>query len=592
MFALLTGSGVAQQQAPAVSYRETVTVLGEAEPMTEGQASRSVEVLPVGPVENLLSEPAGLLREDGSVDVQMRGPMGVQTDVSLRGGSFEQTLVLLNGLRINDAQTAHFNLDIPVPLAGIAGMDVLHGAGSTLYGSDAISGAINVRTLRPEATSLRLRTAVGSYGINQQMAQAAAVGRRASGVLTGERDFSTGFIPDRDYRSESVAGEEWVGSRLGTTEVLGALSDRSYGAAQFYGDYPSWERTKGWFVTGTQELGQRTAVSAAYRRHTDVFDLYREQPAVYENNHLAESVQVVLRRKDAWGRRVRVFTGVDNNLDQIRSSALGQHGRNRGAGYAEVDLRWGRASVSGALREEVVGGYGVVSAPGFSGAVFVRKRLKARGSVGYGFRLPTFTDKYYSDPTTRPNPGLRPESAWSYDGGLDWYATDRVALSATGYTSRQTGAIDYVRAAGEQGPYQAQNLANLQLSGAEVGLHASLPRGGRLFVSYTSVTGAQSVLRGLESRYLYNFASHNGSAEWVGSARGVIWRLRVGATQRFNRNAYATMDVSLARERGVVRPYLQMTNLTNTGYEEIAGVRMQGRAFVGGVDLRLFERTK
>ncbi len=588
---LLTMPCCLAQQSGKVVYQDSITVLGDAEPVTQGQVSRAVVTIATPPAAELVSEPAALLRLDSSVDVQMRGAMGVQADVSMRGGTFEQTLVLLNGLRINDAQTSHFNFDVPVPLTGIAGMDVLHGSGSTLYGSDAISGAVNVRTLEPKSTSLLLRAGAGSYGMNQQAVQGTAAGVRGSLLLAGERDFSTGFMVDRDYRSESVAGEGRMFSGLGTSDLLAAASDRSYGANQFYGNYPSWERTKGWFLGGTQDLGARTAVSAAYRRHTDVFELFRDDPALYENNHVADSVQILVRRKDTFGDKVRLFSGVDNNLDQIASNVLGRHGRNRSAGYVQADLRGSRLFLSAALREEVVGGYGVVSSPGFSGSAMVWRRLKARASVGYGFRLPTFTDKYYSDPTTLPNAALKPESAWSTDGGFDWYATSRVTLSASGYTSRQTDAIDYVRASG-QAKYQAQNLSKLQLTGAEISVRAELPHAETLHLAYTSVTGIQDVLGNLQSRYLYNFPSHQGSAEWIAPLGQIAARIRVGATQRYSSRAYATVDVSAARDEGVLRPYVRMTNLANTGYEEIAGVRMQGRAFEGGIEIELMKRHK
>ncbi len=153
---------------PLPSYAETIVVLGQPEPVTLSETTRAGMVIDTQ--QNPLAVPqlTDLLRTDASVDLEQRGSGGVQTDVSIRGASFEQTLVLLNGLRINDAETSHFNLDVPVPLEALSGLDVLHGAGSTLYGSDAIGGVLNVRTMEPTQSSLRLRAGVGSYGINTQ----------------------------------------------------------------------------------------------------------------------------------------------------------------------------------------------------------------------------------------------------------------------------------------------------------------------------------------------------------------------------------------------------------------------------------------
>jgi vitamin B12 transporter len=590
---LLLPTFYAQAQQPAslkTTTQETVTVVGQAEPVIAGQSSRSVTSLDLEATPNLTPSLADALRTDSSVDIQMRGPMGVQSDLSVRGSTFEQTLVLVNGLRVNDAETSHFNLDIPVPLNALGSLDILHGAGSTLYGSDAIAGTVDVRTTRPTVTSLRATAGYGSYGINQQSFVASGVRGHTTEVLSGARDFSTGFIADRDYRSESVASETGLTSAIGQSDLLLAVSDRAFGADQFYGAYPSYERTKGWFAGLTQSFAEKTSLAVAYRRHTDEFVLFRANPALYENNHIDESWQAVLRRKDTLGKHTTLLYGLDNNLDQINSNSLGQHGRNRSAGYADVDLRSRRASFSAGLREEVIGGYGVVSSPGFSGAVEVAKNLRVSGSAGYGFRLPTYVDKYYNDPTTIANPNLKPESAWSYDGGLTWFARPTVTISATGFTSRQSNAIDYVRSGGT-GPYQAQNLTRVDLTGAELSLQTQLTSTQKLRLSYTGLTGAQGALAGLQSRYLFNYPTSNANAEWIASFKQTDLRMRVAAAQRYQRTAYATLDLSAARSTGRVRPYLQMTNLTNTGYQEISGIRMQGRAFVGGVQFVLRARN-
>ena len=108
------------------------------------------------------------LQLDPSIDLRQRGADGVQADLSIRGASFGQFLVLLNGLRINDAQTGHHNMDIPLPFEAISRIEVLHGAGSTLYGADALGGAVNFITARPRAIEIRARIGFGNFGFNQQ----------------------------------------------------------------------------------------------------------------------------------------------------------------------------------------------------------------------------------------------------------------------------------------------------------------------------------------------------------------------------------------------------------------------------------------
>ena len=567
-----------------------MNVVAEAEPVSTGETARSVDVLDVAPQRLMLQDIEDPLRTDPSVDIQQRGPMGVQSDISVRGSSFEQTLVLLNGLRMNDAETSHFNLDVPVPLTTIGTADVLHGAGSTLYGSDAIGGVVDVLTAVPTQSSLRLRAGGGNFGVNTQDVLANAVRGKSSVVLAASRDFSSGFAPDRDYRSEDASVEPRFETALGGTDLLFAASDRAFGAAGFYGNYPAWERTKGWFAALTQSLGTNTSAAVAYRRHSDEFVLIRNHPEIYENNHIDQSWQGVLRRQDSLGTRGRLFTGVEEDTDGIRSNSLGVHGRNQTSAYVDADLHAKALTVSAGLREEVLSGGRVVSSPTVAASVLMHQRWKLRGSAGYGFRLPTYVDLYYNDPTTKSNPALKPESAWSYDAGVDWYPRSNVAVSATAFVSRQSDAIDYVRASA-QDKWQAQNLQHVRFTGAEVSFEARPAAGQSVRVGYTALVGAQSALGGLQSEYIFNYPVNRATVEWfVQRAHGITLRPMFAVTQRYGIAPYSTADFAIAREAGMVHPYVQVTNLYNTGYAEVLDVRMPGRGVVAGVDLLLTRR--
>lgn len=592
---LFSGFAVAQQvqmkkqpQSKIEPVSSTVVVLGSPEPISEGESSRSVVVLDTQEHPLAFQTMEDYLRMDPSVDIQQRGAAGVQSDISVRGASFEQTLVLLNGLRINDVETSHFNLDLPVPLNAIQSIDVLHGTGSTLYGSDAIGGVVDFTTAKPLATTMKLRAGVGSFGENQQGFIGSALGRKWSETLAGSRDFSTGFIPDRDYRTEDASSETWLQSSLGQTDILFAGSDRPFGADQFYGNYNSWERTKGWFASLRQELGSKTEAAVAYRRHSDIFVLFRNDPAFYKNQHLDESWEGALRRKDQVFKSVTMFYGLEANTDAIQSNSLGHHGRNQGAGYIDLDLRpVQRTTFSVGLREEVLSGGRSVLSPNFAGSVWVAATLKLRASAGYGFRLPTYLDLYYSDPSTIGNPDLKPESAWNYDGGVDWYPSAHTAASLTAFYSRQHNAIDYVRASTSE-PWKATNLVGLRFTGVESAVQWQPVASQRVRLAWTLLTGAQDALHGLLSEYVFNYPTNNASFEWTSTIpHGWLMRTRVGVTQRYHQEAYPVWDTSFAREAGRVQPYLQITNFSNTGYQEITGVPMPGRSFIGGFQVVL-----
>jgi iron complex outermembrane receptor protein len=210
------------------------------------------------------------------------------------------------------------------------------------------------------------------------------------------------------------------------------------------------------------------------------------------------------------------------------------------------------------------------------------------GALGYGFRLPTYTDLYYSDPTTVGNPNLQPESAWNYEGGVTWSPRPQLELSATAFTSPQHNSIDYTRV-NVADLWHATNLANFRYTGVETAFDWRPARGGSVRLGYTFVSGVQSALNGLQSEYVFNFPVNNASVEWIAPLPryGLQARTRLGVVQRFERTAYAVADASLTRPVGRIQPYVQITNLTNTGYEEVLDVRMQGRAFIGGIALQL-----
>jgi outer membrane receptor protein involved in Fe transport len=238
---------------------------------------------------------------------------------------------------------------------------------------------------------------------------------------------------------------------LGTTDVLLAGSDRPYGADQFYGNFPSWERTKNWFASAPQNIGEQTAAVFGYRRHNDEFVLFRDNPAIYENNHGDQSWQAALRRHQSLGDNSTLSYSAEGQGDTIDSNDLGHHARNGEALYGNVDFRaLRRFSLSAGAREELFSGETSVFAPTVAGGLWLKPAVKLRGSVSRGFRLPTYTDLYYSDPTNVGNPVLKPESAWSLEAGADWKPDNRVSAGMTFFQRWDRNVIDYVQFAPRQ----------------------------------------------------------------------------------------------------------------------------------------------
>jgi|SRR5579862_237550 len=597
LLCLFSAAAIAQQSSspapaasatpPIPSQSETVIVTGTYIPVPLSENDRSVESLDARQTPLLFTAATDYLRLDPTVDLQQRAPNGVQSDLSILGSTFAETLVLLNGLRLNDAQTAHHDMDIPVPIEAISRIEVLHGAGSTFYGSDAMGGAVNFLTAPAKATEIRLLAGVGNQGFNQQHVFASFLVHNWSETLAADRDFSTGFIPDRDYRNTVASSETRFKSALGTTDIVFAGSDRPYGADQFYGDFPSWERTKNWFASAQQDLGAETTAAFGYRRHSDEFILFRDDPTIYENNHIDESWQAALRRHQPVHDNTTLSYGAEAEGDSIASNNLGDHARNREAVYANLDFRaLGRFSLSAGAREEFFSGGTSVFSPALAGGLWVKSKVKLRASVSRGFRLPTYTDLYYSDPANVGNPLLKPESAWSFDAGADWNPTGRISAGLTFFQRWDHNLIDYVQFTPGQ-PYQATNIDNLHFTGIEANTKVRLPHEQEIELAYTFLHGDHAPLPvGEVSRYVFNYPSNEATFSWIGAWRDLlVARTRVGITQRFEQGAYPVWDLAVARKGGIVRPYLQLANLSNTGYVEVPGVLMPSRSVIGGVEI-------
>ena len=602
------------QQTPKTApptTTDSITVTTTVEPLPLAESDRSIlTLLPADQPSGAFDSSVDLLRTDPSVNIQARSGEGVQADLAIRGTTFEQSLVLVNGLRVNDPETGHLNLDIPVPLDAIHSIDVLHGSGSTFYGSDAIGGAVNLITSEPSrsltsapAFSLTARSGGGSYGSLENHLRASIATKSFSEQLTGSRDTSDGFAFDRNYSSNAASSESWLHTSAGVTDILLAASDRPYGANNFYGNYPEWERTKSWLASIQQQLGSRTAATFGYLKHTDEFVLILGQPQIYENNHATTGYEAALRRADPLGKNATLSYGLEEAGDTIHSNSLGVHARNQGAGYANLSLRslsvhsLSRLSVSLGAREEVLSSHGSVFSPNAAAAVTLTSSLRLRAAASHGFRQPTYVDLYYSDPATNGNPLLKPESSWSYEGGLDWIHA-RITFSAAGFRLNQTNVIDYVKQS-LSAKWQAINIPTLDLSGAEASARIRLTDHQQLTLAYTAAHSA-NLPPGYISEYAFNYAAQNAIFAWTLDqlpaqlfgpvAKQITLRTQLNVVQKTAQTAYPLWDANLARSTGAVRPYVRLANLSNTGYTELPGIPMQGRTLLGGVEISWIKR--
>lgn len=580
-----SGGGASAQQPPAQppALQETVVVTGSATPVAFGNLTRTVRVISQEEIARLPARSvADLLRLLANVDVRARGPRGVQTDFTLRGAGFGQALVLVDGLRLNNAQSGHHNGDIPVLVEDIERIEVLAGPGSALFGADAFGGTINVITKRGRGTPGATLVA-GSHGLVDGSASGGFKrGRVRQSVSVGAAR-SSGFMVARDFQTVGLTSRTEVGRA--TTFSVAAL-DKEFGANGFYGPSPSREWTTQTMVSAERRFaaGSRVdgQVSVAYRTHRDRFLWNETRPGEFENRHRTHAVDVVARARWRPTAQASVAGGVEQAGDWIRSSNLGDHDQARTGGFVEAQVGLGqRVVVSPALRVDRYSTFGTAWSPALGVSAWAGDAVHLRASAGRAFRVPTFTERFYTDPAHRANAALGPERAWSVEGGLDWFPADGWVATAGVFSRWERDVIDWVRASPAD-RWQTTNVHRIRTAGAEVGVKR-LGAGWIAALDYAWLSSEADRLV-LLSKYSLDFARHS-----VVMSGGVDlpWQLRAGGRVdvrgRVARPAYALVDARLGRRVGPAEVFLEGANLFNADYEEIRGVAMPGRAIAAGL---------
>jgi iron complex outermembrane receptor protein len=557
------------QTVPAA--RETVTVTGTVEPVPFDTLSRAVYVVTADDLARLpVDSIADALALLAPVDVRSRGVAGVQADFSVRGGAFGQTLVLVDGVRINDAQSGHHNADIPVPLDEVERIEVLAGGGSSLHGADALGGTINIVTRRGRQPA-RVEASGGSFGTWEGRARA-DWGRAA---FAGSVARSDGFMFDRDYSTAALSGRVELGGGL---VARAGFLDRAFGANGFYGASPSKEWTSQWLASLERTRAAagpwRLTWRAAVRSHRDRFLWDVRRPGVLENLHRSHAISGTVHAERSVGAATRLTVGADAGGDWVRSTNLGDHAYARGAVFGQLLHRRGRAFVSPALRIDRYSRFGGAVSPSIAAGAWLG-RVKLRGSAGHAFRVPTFTELYYRDPAHEAGGALEPERAWSVEGGADLLA-GAWQVGATGFVRLERDVIDWVRASPDE-RWRTVNVRRATTPGLELTARRSLGD-GHAELQYAWL---DTRARGLDllSKYVLDFARHRVAGALtarVGS--GTTIGVRVGYTRRVDRRAYLLADARLARRIGAIEIFADGRNLLGERYQEIAGVDMPGRS--------------
>jgi vitamin B12 transporter len=553
---------------------------------------KDIETTPARSLQEILAFTPG-------VDVRQRGVAGVQADIGIRGGSFEQTLMLVNGIKLTDPQTGHHMMNIPVPLAAIQRVDVLKGPASRIYGQNAYTGAINVVTELPTVNELQLGLYGGDFGMRGGHLHAALGEGEFKQNLSVSHDASNGHWYNSDYKVTNVFYEGGIQVRDNQEwRAMMAFSDRTFGANGFYTSvFPDqWESIQTYVAALSHTLDKDKLwlnTRAYWRRNDDEFRLERENPDFFQNIHTTDVLALELNGRyiSNWGTS---GFGLEGRSEQIDSNNLGQHDRVLMGAFAEHRLEFlEKGDFRAGVYSNYYSEYGWRHFPGAEVGYQLTPYMRMYGNYGVSFRIPTYTDLYYVGPTNIGNAELEPEKAVNYEGGVK-INTNRLRAEVVYFYRHTNNLIEWARP-DETLPWQPQNFNEVVFHGIETGIHYQVSSPGpglrlnEVSFSYNYIDADLIEREGQETRYSLNALRH----QLIGGVQLSYddnWELTLKSRyiERMRLDPYFLLDARLDVNR--LKPlsyFAECSNITNTDYIEAGTVQMPGRWFRAGLALRI-----
>jgi iron complex outermembrane receptor protein len=472
---------------------EEVEVVGQKNAIIQGELSHLLSVTAISEIDQAPSQSVtDLLRYTGNVDIRQRGKLGIQADVSIRGGSFDHSLIMLNGINISDPQTGHLSLNLPIETDAIQQIEILNGPGTRIYGSNAFSGILNFITAPSEINSLTVSSAAGAFGFYSTSATLNLPVAGTKNLLHYNNGFSSGYAKNTDFKKHSVFYQGVLALRNEQFDLQFGYSDRAFGANSFYTPrFPEqFEENQMYFIALGCESGEKIKVQPQiyWRRHLDRFELFREGDNWYRiedsmtvsnnpdntqfdtipwytrhNHHINDvfGVRLMMTKKMKYGTAIlgwhlRSENIISTNIGYDRGIIVPVR-RYKDQYYTLSDSRsnfdMNYTQTFGLYPFYLSGGLLINwnsylpdelhVFPGIESRIYFVKNTYVYGSYNYSQGLPTFTDLTYEDPDNQGNNELKPYSQHSIAGGVR-FINDRYDLTFTYFYQTGKDVIDWV----------------------------------------------------------------------------------------------------------------------------------------------------
>ncbi len=643
--------GVFAQQSPEKTTSDEkelaldeVVVSAQRSTATFADIARVVSVITKKEIEQAGVQSINELLEFAlNVDVRQRGQHGIQADISIRAGTFDQVLVLLNGVNISDPQTGHFNLNLPISLDAIERVEVIAGSTSRIYGANAFTGAVNFITGSYEDNVVIAKVETGEHGLWNANLTTTLQKEKSRHLLSLGYKKSDGYIANSDFKLLNAFYQGQFNVKRAKYDVQLGRTSRNFGANTFYSPkFPNqFENTETNFVSAkaTFEGKVKFVPTVYYRRQTDRFELFRgnKNAAPWykgHNYHLTKVYGTNLNLSFNWSLG-KTAIGGDFRNENVLSNQLGEqrtpkrvHGeanafydkedhRNNVSLFFEHTIKFWqeRFTVTTGIManyNDSFKGNKLSYFPGVDISLKLTEKLKIYGTANKALRIPSFTDLYYNTKTHQGNKDLVPEEATSFEGGLK-YAALGVNAHTSYFFRAGKNLIDWTKVGNiENEKWTARNLTDVDFYGFETALNLrpflwndkmSFIKSCKLSYAYTQVKNVKSRLI---SAYVLDNMKHKFDGEltlkvfpYLFFTAHTSWQDRAGTFGYFSTpetkipteieyTPFWLVNTRLTWQKEKYELFVQAANLLDENYYDIGNVIQPGRWISAGIKIKFY----
>ena len=577
--------------------------------------------LPIRSVNEALSYVPGL-------DLRQRGVQGIQGDLSIRGGGFDQNLILINGFKLVDPQTGHHALNLPVLLTNVSSIEIFKGSGTRVFGQNAMTGAVNVVTSPNAKHGINAQGFGASFGgIGTQFTVNAPVKSLRQSFSAG-LDKSNGHWYNSDFLNQQFFYDAVLPlGKVHEIKAIAGYTDRAFGANGYYTNFfpDQWESTQ-MAITGVSHQLKMTKLSlltkASLRTHRDEFRLKRFDPSFYTNKHWSEvlTFEETAQYKSTWGV---TGAGAEYRAESLESSNLGSRERTYISGFLDhkvslfnekliliANAHYFKLSMNNQVHQRILPGFECAFHPVADRRIIP---IKVYANIGQSYRAPTYTDLFYQDYANVGNPDLQPEYATNAELGMAWNMAwgytgetksnlykSKLSIEAAVYRRNTSNMIDWVRSTMmTPNPWTPVNLSNVIFTGFESNINYRWNGKGSIMIrelslGYNFIDASHQfidIVQDTESRYAFTGLRNQLIAKLtMNLTHWVYATVAYRGVDRVDGSTYSLVDAKL-----MVNPtrnfsvFLEGNNLFNTDYIEAGYVQMPGRWFKAGVQVKFYE---